>query len=392
MDQRSPSRRTAARPGAPLWTWLLLGALAAPGAWSYLSEEQEELLVELHNHYRGQVSPSASAMLPLRWDPNLKIIAEAYAAKCIWNHNPELTDIGENLFVGTGPLDLREALEKWFLERLYFDFQNNTCDENQMCGHYTQMVWADTHRVGCAFHLCNDMEVLDWERASFLVCNYYPAGNYDEQRPFVEGEWCSRCPDNLQECENNLCVADTMEDGDDEGEEVDEEEAVGPSHQPEGEKEQGAVVPPAGTSGPSHQPEGEKEQEAVVPPAGTSGPSYHSEGEKEQEAVVPPAGTTTSPASTPRISTITAEGDSEEHQPPDGGPATPAPGTQPPEVPPTQEHNEVVEVNKKHPSGKKERDGKRNLAHSPQGSISAASASSPPLLLACLTGLLTLRL
>ncbi len=51
--------------GAPLWAWLLLGVLLVPGAWSFLSEEQEELLVELHNHYRGQVSPSASAMLPL---------------------------------------------------------------------------------------------------------------------------------------------------------------------------------------------------------------------------------------------------------------------------------------------------------------------------------------
>lgn len=51
--------------GAPLWAWLLLGVLVLPGAQSFLSEEQEELLVELHNHYRGQVSPSASAMLPL---------------------------------------------------------------------------------------------------------------------------------------------------------------------------------------------------------------------------------------------------------------------------------------------------------------------------------------
>lgn len=51
--------------GARLWAWLALTAVLAPGAWSFLSEEQEELLVELHNHYRGLVSPSASAMLPL---------------------------------------------------------------------------------------------------------------------------------------------------------------------------------------------------------------------------------------------------------------------------------------------------------------------------------------
>lgn len=64
--RRGPGRpRLCPLRGAPLWAWLLLGALVVPGAWSFLSEEQEELLVELHNHYRGQVSPSASAMLPL---------------------------------------------------------------------------------------------------------------------------------------------------------------------------------------------------------------------------------------------------------------------------------------------------------------------------------------
>lgn len=50
-----------------------------------------------------------------KWDPNLKLVAEGYAAKCIWNHNPDLEDTGENLFAGTGSLDPREAMEKWFL-------------------------------------------------------------------------------------------------------------------------------------------------------------------------------------------------------------------------------------------------------------------------------------
>ncbi|KAM3872272.1 peptidase inhibitor 16-like [Diretmus argenteus] len=198
--------------GALLWAWLLLATLVVPGAWSFLTEEQEELIVELHNYYRGMVSPSASAMLPLKWDSNLKVIAEGYSAKCIWNHNPDLEETGENLYASTGSLDLRLALEKWFLEHLDFDYHNNTCPEDKMCGHYTQMVWADTHRVGCAFHICNTMEGLNFERANFLVCNYYPAGNYEEEKPYVEGDWCSRCPDNLQNCQNNLCVAEEEEE------------------------------------------------------------------------------------------------------------------------------------------------------------------------------------
>ncbi|XP_013856574.1 peptidase inhibitor 16 [Austrofundulus limnaeus] len=166
-------------------------------------------------------------MLPLKWDSGLKLIAEAYAAKCIWNHNPELEETGENLYAGTGALDLRVAVEKWFMERLYYDFQNNSCDEDKMCGHYTQMVWADTHRVGCAIHSCNSMEGLDWDqRTSFLVCNYYPAGNYEGERPYVEGDWCSRCPENLQKCENNLCVDDDFSE--------DYNETSSPPQPPEG--------------------------------------------------------------------------------------------------------------------------------------------------------------
>ncbi|KAM9750789.1 LOW QUALITY PROTEIN: uncharacterized protein ACNS7B_007803, partial [Menidia menidia] len=213
---------------ASSWAWLLLGAWLLPGAWSFLTEEQEELLVELHNHYRGQVSPSASACCPLKWDPALKLLAQDYAAKCIWNHNPELEDTGENLSANSGNLDFRDALEKWFLEHLHYDYHNNTCAEEQTCGHYTQMVWADTHKVGCAFHLCDSMEGLGWERAAFLVCNYFPAGNYEDERPYVEGDWCSSCPDKLQKCENNLCVEED------------------PDEDPEGVTPDPSLLPPGG--------------------------------------------------------------------------------------------------------------------------------------------------
>lgn len=30
-------------------------------------------------------------------------------------------------------------------------------------------------------------------------------GNYEDERPYVEGDWCSRCPEKMQKCENNLC-------------------------------------------------------------------------------------------------------------------------------------------------------------------------------------------
>ncbi|XP_026223325.1 peptidase inhibitor 16-like [Anabas testudineus] len=353
--------------GAPVWAWLLLGALVVPGAWSFLSEEHEELLVELHNHYRGLVSPSAAAMMPLKWDPNLKLVAEGYAAKCIWNHNPDLEDTGENLFAGTGSLDPREAMEKWFLEHLDYDFQNNTCDEDKMCGHYTQMVWADTHRVGCAYHLCNSMEGLEWERVSFLVCNYYPPGNYEGERPYVEGDWCSRCPEKLQKCENNLCVADTEEEEGDEELEGD-----------------GTVLPPLATTDVFLLPEEEEkteEGENVVPPVTTD--------------ILPLTTTTTTP-STPSITTsaITTtttskptEQDSEDPQ----APATPSLSTHPSNIPST-----TTQGKKKMKTTEKKSEGenKQDIEQIIVPNKNSKSAGSVPLLslpLAGLTGILTLR-
>lgn len=332
--------------GAPLWAWLLLGALVLPGAWSFLTEEQEELLVELHNHYRGVVSPSASAMLPLRWDPSLKLIAEGYAAKCIWNHNPELEDTGENLFVGTGALDLRVALEKWFLEHLDYEYNNNSCDEDKMCGHYTQMVWADTHRVGCAFHLCNQMEGLDWERVSFLVCNYYPAGNYEGERPYVEGDWCSRCPENLQRCENNLCVA-----------------------------------------------EEEEEEETMTPPPATPDPTNNNYYEGQRE--VPPPVSDTTPA--PSI-TSSSSGDAEASPPPTPNALTLEPhytgqGEDVKEVEEVKEETKEVEDMERKMDREWSKGQKKRMEEKSRGVKEVhdrGQTSAPPLLLVCLSGLLTL--
>lgn len=201
-----------------------------------LSEEDTETLVELHNSYRGQVEPNSTYMRKVKWDEKLKIIAEGYAVKCIWEHNPDLEELnmGENLFVSNGLFDPNIAMEKWFLEHLDYDYNNNSCQDDKMCGHYTQMVWADSHSVGCAAHRCDTMEGLSFEKVTFLVCNYYPAGNFNDEKPYEEGEWCSKCPDNLLRCDQNLCVPDAPE----------------PTEEPDVEKET-MDSSPSGTNEPS---------------------------------------------------------------------------------------------------------------------------------------------
>lgn len=87
------SLRLGMDPGPWSWARLLLGvvmgALLVPGVQSFMSEQEEELLVELHNYYRGQVSPSASAMLPLvrccLWRNPLVLIQKLFKVwKGVW--------------------------------------------------------------------------------------------------------------------------------------------------------------------------------------------------------------------------------------------------------------------------------------------------------------------
>ena len=57
----------------------------------------------------------------------------------------------------------------WYAEVRGFDFRRGGF--SMETGHFTQVVWAATERVGCGVAQCNGMDV--W------VCNYDPPGNLE---------------------------------------------------------------------------------------------------------------------------------------------------------------------------------------------------------------------
>eukprot|EP00063_Salmo_salar_P015167 XP_013990002.1 PREDICTED: peptidase inhibitor 16 [Salmo salar] len=276
--------------GTALWAGLMglyVIVTQCPAA-CQLSQEDAETLMELHNSYRGQVVPSATYMRKVKWDEKLKILAEGYAVKCVLEQNPdlELLNTGENLFVSNEPLDLNMTMENWFLEHLDYDYNNNSCQDDRMCGHYTQMVWADSHSVGCAAHRCDTIEGLSFEKVTFLVCNYYPKGKFKDGKPYEEGEWCSRCPDNVPRCDQNLCVPDAPEPS--EEPDVEEPDAPEPSEEPDVEEpdapepsEEPDVEEPDAPD-PSEEPDVEKDTtESSTPHTGTATePGYEEEGDE----------------------------------------------------------------------------------------------------------------
>ena len=58
-------------------------------------------------------------------------------------------------------------------------------------GHYTQVVWADTYKVGCGFsqYKQNDFNM------GLYVCNYGPGGNVIGAPLYKVGTACSDCPE-----------------------------------------------------------------------------------------------------------------------------------------------------------------------------------------------------
>ncbi|CAH6789940.1 Pi16 [Phodopus roborovskii] len=194
----------AALPLPPLPLQLLL-LLLVTGPTSALTEDEKQTMVELHNFYRAQVSPPASDMLQMRWDDDLAAFAKAYAQKCVWGHNKERGRRGENLFAITDEgMDVPLAVENWHEEREHYNLSTATCDPGQMCGHYTQVVWSKTEKIGCGSHFCEMLQGVEEANIHLLVCNYEPPGNVKGRKPYQEGTPCSQCPLGYS-CENSLC-------------------------------------------------------------------------------------------------------------------------------------------------------------------------------------------
>lgn len=148
--------------------------------------EFEQAILEAHNRVRAEVSPAASPPLPpLEWSESLATLARDWASRCPDGHRPD-NDAGENLY-WSGGMDLvpAAAVTSWAREATYYDYSSGLCSRDGRaswihCGHYTQVVWRGTRRVGCAARTdCPG----DFENV--VVCNYDPPGNVNVRDPRI---------------------------------------------------------------------------------------------------------------------------------------------------------------------------------------------------------------
>lgn len=122
-----------------------------------------------------------SGLSPLIWDGKLASYATWWANQrrydCSLTHSTG--PYGENLFWGSGSdWTPTFAVQSWVVEGRSYNYNTNSCDGRGMCGHYTQIVWRDTKRLGCARVVCEN------GAGVFITCNYDPPGNYVGERPY----------------------------------------------------------------------------------------------------------------------------------------------------------------------------------------------------------------
>jgi uncharacterized protein YkwD len=113
---------------------------------------------------------------PLEWSGELARVASGWAKQlarrgCPLEHSD--TRYGENLAAGSqGGFSPEDYVEMWYREVEDYNFRRGRF--SMSTGHFTQLAWRATKRVGCALAPCsNGLEL--------LVCNYDPPGNVEGQ-------------------------------------------------------------------------------------------------------------------------------------------------------------------------------------------------------------------
>ncbi|PHU10351.1 Pathogenesis-related protein 1B [Capsicum chinense] len=112
-------------------------------------------IVLAHNNARAQVDVP---LVPLKWNKTLDAYAYQYAstrlADCTLVHS--YSPYGENLAMGYDIFSAVEAINLWVGEK-HYDYASKSCKQD-MCGHYTQVLWKNTHEVECGRLKCDNGE------------------------------------------------------------------------------------------------------------------------------------------------------------------------------------------------------------------------------------------
>ncbi|KAF9587698.1 hypothetical protein IFM89_004530 [Coptis chinensis] len=140
-----------------------------------LAQNTPQDFLNAHNTARAQVDVET-----MTWDDGVAAYAQNYAnqmaSSCNLVHSGG--PYGENLAWGSdSSLTGTAAVNMWVAEKQNYDYNSNTCSSGAVCGHYTQVVWRNSVRLGCAKVICST-------GGTFIICSYDPPGNFVGEKPY----------------------------------------------------------------------------------------------------------------------------------------------------------------------------------------------------------------
>ena len=138
------------------------------------AQDSPQDYLDAHNAAREEVGVG-----PLAWDESVASYAQQYigshAGDCNMVHSGG--PYGENLAWSSAGLSGADAVRMWVGEKANYDYSSNSCAAGEVCGHYTQVVWRKSARLGCAKVTCGNGGTL-------IGCNYDPRGNFNGEKPY----------------------------------------------------------------------------------------------------------------------------------------------------------------------------------------------------------------
>lgn len=196
-----------------------------------VNNQEIQEIISTHNKLRAKLArgeerrgapgpqPPAADMQLLEWDDELARVAQRHADQCNFNHDcsdcrrVSRFGVGQNLYIykqtqSAGSTKWAQAVTDWYDEVALFS--KNKVDPFKFAspyGHYSQLVWANTNKIGCGATSYREGR---WF-ATLYTCNYGPNGNIIRGEMYKKGAPCSQCPDSYT-CSNTfpgLCESGT---------------------------------------------------------------------------------------------------------------------------------------------------------------------------------------
>lgn len=178
---------------------------------SQTNDNFEQSILQLHNNFREN-----HRVEPLVWDATLAEQSKKWAdyickndcegSQIAHSNYPTITmklgdsKYGENVSWNMNSnginnvVAVNSAVNGWYNEYSCYDYNDPKFSSNS--GHFTQVVWKDTKKIGCARSLSSD------KTKEMIVCQYSPSGNIDTNKNYTTNvlPCLKNCPQN--KCQN----------------------------------------------------------------------------------------------------------------------------------------------------------------------------------------------